>query len=98
MADDKTTGTGDDLEQQIAELKRELGNLRAALAGRAQDVVGGAAEQASRAAQGLRTQAGIVRDNPGTVSTAFIIGGIVGLLCGLTMRDSEPPRRWYERH
>lgn len=105
-ADNKTSGADDDLERQMAELKRELANLRAAIAERAQDVVGGveglydsAAEQASRAGQALRTQAGVVRDNPGTVSTAFIVGGIVGLLFGLALGGSEPPpRRWYERH
>ncbi len=106
MADIKATGADDDLAKQVAELKREFANLKAAIAERAQDVVGGveglydsAAEQASRAAQALRTQAGVVRDNPGTVSTAFIVGAIVGLLFGLALGSSEPPpRRWYERH
>jgi ElaB/YqjD/DUF883 family membrane-anchored ribosome-binding protein len=104
-ADNKAAKADDDLEQQIAELKRELGNLRAAIAERAQDVIGGveglydsAAEQASRATQALRAQAGVVRDNPGTISTAFVVGGIVGLLFGLALGRSEPePRRWYER-
>jgi hypothetical protein len=104
-ADIKTTGADDDLERQMAELKRELANLRAALAERAQDVIGGveglyesAAERASRATQALRTQAGVVRDNPGTVSSAFVLGGIVGLLLGLALGRSEPEhRRWYER-
>jgi hypothetical protein len=101
-ADINTTGSDDDLARQMDELKRELGNLKAAIAERAQDVVGGveglydsASEQASRATQALRAQAGVVRDNPGTVSTAFI----VGLLFGLALGGSEPPpRRWYERH
>jgi hypothetical protein len=102
---DETARKDDDLAKQMAELKREFANLRAAIAERAQDVVGGveglydsAAEQASRATQALRTQAGVVRDNPGTISTAFIVGGIVGLLFGLALGSSEPePRRWYER-
>ena len=105
--DNRTTEQGvsdDDLAQQMAELKRELANLRAAIAGRAQDLVGGveglydsAAEQASRATQALRTQAGVVRDNPGTVSSAFVLGGIVGLLLGLALASEAAPRRWYER-
>ena len=106
--DNRTTQqevSDDELAQQMAELKLELANLRAAIAERAQDFVGGveglydgAAEGASRAAQALRTQAGVVRDNPGTVSSAFVLGGIVGLLLGLAISSYEaPPRRWYER-
>lgn len=104
-AETKKTGADDDLAQEIAKLKREMANLRAAIAERAQDVVGGveglydsAAEKASRATQALRAQAGVVRDNPGTVSSAFIVGGIVGLLFGLALGRSDPaPHRWYER-
>jgi len=102
MADDKTT---DDLAAETAELRREIARLKAAIAERAQDVVEGveglydsAAEQASRATQALREQAGVVRDNPGTISSAFVLGGIVGVLLGLALSASEPAsRRWYDR-
>ena len=102
-------GGDDELAREIAELKRELGRLKQALSGRAEDFVegveglyGSAAEGASRATQALKSQAqavsGVVRENPGTVSSAFVIGGIIGLLFGLALGASEPPpRRWYER-
>ena len=103
------TGGGDDLEQEIAQLKHEIGRLKQAIAGRAEDLVegveglyGSATDGASRATQALKSQAqavsGAVRDNPGTVSSAFLIGGIIGLLFGLAFGASEPsPRRWYDR-
>jgi ElaB/YqjD/DUF883 family membrane-anchored ribosome-binding protein len=102
---DNTVKADDDLKRQIVELKRELGNLRAAIAERTQDVIGGvegiydsAAEKASRATQAVRAQAGVVRDNPGTVTSAFVLGGIIGLLLGMALGRSEPAsRRWYER-
>ena len=105
MADKADNKTVDDLAEETDQLKREIANLRAAIAERAQDVVEGveglydsAAEQAARARQALRAQAGVVRDNPGTISSAFVLGGIVGLLLGLALAGSEPaPRRWYER-
>ena len=106
MADNKTDRTVDDLTEETDELRREIARLKAAIAERAQDVVEGveglydsAAEQAARAGQTLRAQAGVVRDNPGTISSAFVLGGIVGVLLGLALSSSEPaPRRWYERH
>ena len=99
----------DDLAKEIAQLKREMGRLKQAISGRAEDFVEGveglygtAADGASRATHALRSQAqavsGAVRDNPGTVSSAFVIGGIIGLLLGLALGASEPAsRRWYER-
>ncbi len=105
-ADNKTTDKAvDDLAEETAELKREIAKLKAAIAERAQDVVEGveglydsAAEQAARAKQALRAQAGVVRDNPGTISSAFVLGGIVGVLLGLALANSEhASHRWYER-
>jgi ElaB/YqjD/DUF883 family membrane-anchored ribosome-binding protein len=106
MAEDADKRIGDDeLTRQIAELKRELANLKAAIAERAGDVVEGveglydsAAAQAERASQALRAQAGVVRDNPGTISFAFVLGGVIGLLLGMAISAAEPPtRRWYGR-
>lgn len=103
------SGGDDELAQEIAQLKRELSRLKQAISGRAEDFVegvgglyGSAAEGASRATEALKSQAqavsGAVRENPGTVTSAFVIGGIVGLLFGLALGASEPPpRRWYER-
>ena len=102
-ADDKPTAKSsrpndDDMVQDISDLKREIANLKAAIAERAQDVYEGAADRATRATQSLRAQAGVVRENPGTVSAAFVLGGIIGLLIGMALGASEPPRRWYDRH
>jgi uncharacterized small protein (DUF1192 family) len=92
-------GAGDELAREIANLKREIARLKEAIAERADDIVGGA----SRAAQAVRTQAsavtGAVRDNPGTVSTAFVLGGIAGLLLGMALTQMErEPKHWYDRH
>ena len=74
-------------DPEMDELRREIANLKAAIAERAEDVT-----------QALRAQAGVVRDNPGTISTAMIFGGIIGLLIGLALGQSEPShRRWYQR-
>lgn len=101
MAEDNMTANArddDELAQEIDHLKREFANLKAAIAERAQDVVDGVEERASRATEALRAQAGVVRDNPGTISTAFVLGGIMGILLGMALSNWEqPPRRWYER-
>jgi hypothetical protein len=85
MADDADKPTRD---PEMDELRREIANLKAAVAERAQDVN-----------EALRARAAVVRDNPGTVSTAFVIGGIIGLLVGMALGQSEHGhRRWYDRH
>ena len=102
---DYAAGAENELTQEIANLKREFANLKSAIAERAQDVVGGvggiyegAAAKASQATEALRTQAGVVRENPVTFSSAFLLGGVFGLLVGMAMNHWEPPpRRWYER-
>ncbi|WP_214477165.1 hypothetical protein [Mesorhizobium sp. dw_380] len=94
------------LEKQVAQLKREINKINRTLAERAEEVVeqapgwyDSAADQVGRTAQTLRTGAqsvsGAVQHNPGTVSTAFILGAALGLLLGVTLYASGPSRdRW----
>ncbi len=88
----------DELSREIANLKHEISRLRDAFAERRDDLVGGA----QRATQAVRDQASAVgtavRENPGTVSSAFVLGGIVGVLVGLALSQVErSPRSWYDR-
>ncbi|HWK64417.1 MAG TPA: hypothetical protein VNS34_05730 [Rhizobiaceae bacterium] len=113
MADDntipeKTTQAQEALEKQVAQMKREISKLSRALAGRTEEAAeeaggwyNGAAERASRATQALRSQAQTVsetvRENPGTVSSAMFVGGIVGFAIGclFSQATSDSHRRWY---
>lgn len=90
MADGEVTG-GDELAREIAQLKAEIGNLKAALAERADDLMQGA----SRAAE-VVTQP--IRNNPGTAGLLFgtLVGLIAGMAIGQAMRDE--PRHWYDRY
>lgn len=98
-SDDIAAGSADELTKEVANLKREISRLKDAFSDRADDIVSGA----SRATQAVRTQAsavsGAVRENPGTVSSAFVLGGIVGLLIGMALSGSEhSPKHWYDRY
>ena len=98
------------MQKQIAQMRREISSLKRSLTEQAEEVVEDAegwfdtaSEGASRARQALRTKAqtvsGVVQDNPGTVSSALLVGGIIGLLVGMALSPSEAAhRRWYERH
>ena len=106
-ADDNAMET---MQKQIAQLRREISSLKKSLTEQAREVVEDtegwldtASEGATRATQALRTKAqtvsGVVHDNPGTVSAALLVGGIIGLLVGMALSPSEAThRRWYERH
>ena len=95
------------LEKQVAQLKREINKINRTLAERAEEVVeeaagwyDSAADRASRATQALRNRAttasGVVQENPGTVSSAFILGGAVGFLLGLALAAGDQRRdRWF---
>lgn len=96
------------LEKQVAQMKREISKINRTLAERAEEAAeeasgwyNGAAERASRATQALRTQAETVseavRENPGTISSAMFLGGIVGfaLGCLFSQATSDSHRRWY---
>jgi hypothetical protein len=73
-------------------LRRELANLRAVLAERRDDMVAAA----SRGAQAVVTP---VRENPGLVSSALIMGGTIGFFIGLAVGQSEErSRHWYDRY
>lgn len=88
--DIQTTNEDRDLASEVARLKQELANLREAFAERADDVVQGA----SRAAQ-VVTQP--IRDHPGT--SGLLLGGLVGLLVGIAIGQSEHrSRTWYDRY
>jgi F0F1-type ATP synthase assembly protein I len=73
-------------------LRRELANLRAVLAERRDDMIAAA----SRGTQAIVTP---IKQNPGVVASAFVMGGIVGLLVGLALGQSEErSRHWYDRY
>jgi hypothetical protein len=87
MADDRD----DDLDETDA-LRRELANLKAVLAERAEEV----AAATSRATQAVVTP---IRENPGIVSSAFFLGGIAGLLMGVALGQTEQrSRHWHDRY
>ena len=86
------TSADDDLARETDGLKRELANLRAVIAERADDAVAAA----SRATQAVVTP---IRENPGVVSSAFVVGGIVGFIIGLAIGQSDQRSRpWYDRY
>lgn len=100
--------TQDALEKQIAQMKREIGKINKALAERAEDVVedvvdqangwyGSATQRASRATQALRSQASsvseTVKDNPGTVSSAMLVGGLIGFMLGMVIGQASDGNR-----
>ncbi|WP_320234265.1 hypothetical protein [Mesorhizobium montanum] len=69
---------------------------------RASNLYSGASDRTSRATRQLRTQAHsvseTVQQNPGTFSTAMLIGGLVGVLAGMAIsRASEPEPDWFRR-
>ena len=99
----------DAMEKQIAQLRREITKINRTLAEQAEDAgetVSGwydsAADRASRAVTSLGNQAkgvsGAVRENPGTVSTAMLLGGGIGLLIGLMINQhGARDYGWFDR-
>jgi hypothetical protein len=95
------------LEAQITQLKREVGKLKRTLAERAEEVseeasawYDAATDRASRATEALRTQAHsvseAVRENPGTISSAMLVGGLIGFILGMVMAQNGGRHgRWY---
>ncbi|HEY4192105.1 MAG TPA: hypothetical protein VGM46_05630, partial [Mesorhizobium sp.] len=91
-----------------AELRREMNRMNKTMAERAEDVseqasgwYDSASEGASRAARQLRTRAQsvseTVQQNPGTVSSALALGGVIGFMLGILVVQSSSSngRRWY---
>lgn len=70
---------------------------------RASDLYSGATERATRTARQLRGQAQsvseTVQQNPGTFSTAMLIGGLFGVLVGMAIgrSSSDPEPEWFRR-
>ena len=97
------------MEKQIAQLRREISKINRTLSDQAEEAaeeVSGwydsAADRASRAAAALRTQAqsvsGAVRENPGTVSSAMLLGGMLGLMLGLVLSPQlDRNQSWFDR-
>jgi malate synthase len=97
------------MEKQIAQLRREITKINRSLSDQADEAVeevsgwyDSAAEKASLAAAALRTQAhsvsGAVKENPGTVSSAMLLGGMVGLMLGLVLSPHlDRNQSWFDR-
>lgn len=97
------------LEKQVAQMRREIAKINRALAEHAEEAeeearrwYNGASERAAKATQVLRTQAHsvseTVRENPGTVSSALLLGGAVGFAIGCLLGQamgSDTRRSWY---
>ena len=97
--------TKEALKKQVTQLKREVTRLNKQLTERVEDAVDdagawydSASERASRATQALRSRAHTVsetvKENPGTVSSAMLLGGAAGLLLGLVLGQGDSRRRW----
>ncbi len=92
MAKDPDLNADDEQDDETDGLRRELANLREVLAERRNDMVAAA----SRGAQAVVTP---VRENPGLVSSALIMGGTIGFFIGLAVGQSEErSRHWYDRY
>ena len=97
----------DAMKKQIAELRREIIKINRMLSEQAEEAAEtaqgwyeSAADKASRTTQQLRSQAQTVSDtvqqNPGTISSAMVLGGMLGVLLGIAIaKSSEPERRWF---
>lgn len=86
----------DDLERQVAELKREIARIGKSLSARTSDAMEDAGEvyeegrhRARRAVRQVREQshvaADIARENPGTTLTVLATVGLLGLAAGLSL-------------
>ncbi|MBZ9816709.1 hypothetical protein [Mesorhizobium sp. CA7] len=90
------------LSEQAGEAAETAHGWYRGAADRASNLYSGASDRASRAASQLRSQAQsvseTVQQNPGTFSTAMLIGGLVGLLAGMAIsRSSAPEPDWLHR-
>jgi ElaB/YqjD/DUF883 family membrane-anchored ribosome-binding protein len=99
--------TQEAMKKQIAELRREITKINRTLSDRAEEAAeaahgwyDSAADTASRATRQVRSQAQAVSEtvqqNPGTISTAMVLGGLLGVLLGIAIaRSSEPDHHWF---
>ena len=85
-----------DLEEQIADLKKEMSKISKSLASRASDAMEDAEEmfedgkgRAGQAVARVRDQAsaavGAMRENPGTTATVLSTVGLLGLAAGMLL-------------
>lgn len=78
-----------DYEKQIAELKKEMGQISKAVSARASGMLEGAEEVYDDMKDQARRQAGVVsgvaRDNPGTAATVALSIGLLGVLAGMAL-------------
>lgn len=87
---DKTDIEAQRLYDQIADLKAELVEL----SGKVQ----AGADEAERA---IRPAIGVIKDNPGTVSSVAVAAGLIGVAIGYLLSAASqtqtvaPTRRWY---
>jgi hypothetical protein len=104
----KTTDVQEAMKKQIGELRREMNKINRQLADRAGELseeasgwYEGASERATRAAGQLRagaqTVSETVQQNPGTISSALVLGGIIGFAVGFLAGqvNGDNNRRWY---
>lgn len=95
------------LEKQVAQIRREIGKINKVLAERAEEAVdevtgwySGASDRAANATQALRSQAQsvseTVKENPGTISTAMLVGGLIGFVLGFAIGQAygDKQRSW----
>jgi len=86
----------DDLEKQIANLKKEMSKISKSLASRASDAMDDAEDmfedgkgRARQAVDRVRDQAsvtvGAMRENPGTTATVLSTVGLLGLAAGMLL-------------
>ena len=83
------------LNKQVAE---RAGDVADELTESASGWYDSATDRATRATRALRSSAQTVsetvRENPGTVSSAMVLGGAIGLLLGLVIGQGDHRRHW----
>ena len=95
-------GNQEVIKKQLAELRREITRINRNLSAQAEEAIDAAhgwydkaSDQASRAAQQVRGQAktfsATVQSNSGTITTAMVLGGILGLIVGIVIARSAQP-------
>lgn len=74
------------LQDQIMDLKAELVELSAGLSARVEDVQ-----------QAAKPSIGVIKDNPGTISTIAVSAGLLGIAIGYIVgsSNSSAASRWH---
>jgi F0F1-type ATP synthase membrane subunit b/b' len=92
-----------DLQKQIEDLRSEVAKIRDSISSlledatdRASDLYDAATDTALRAGSRLKTEAQslsqTVQENPGAISAMFVLGGLLGLLVGFALGQSDRHR------